>query len=89
MDALLTSCALVALAEMGDKTQLLAMLLATRFREPVPIILTAWIGGLYLLGVRALRARGDSWPVARTISPIASTLPRPTYVAGSGLCRRW
>ena len=39
MDALLTSCALVALAEMGDKTQLLAMLLATRFRKPVPIIL--------------------------------------------------
>ncbi|WP_031298300.1 TMEM165/GDT1 family protein [Sphingobium lactosutens] len=39
MDALLTSAALVALAEMGDKTQLLAMLLATRFRKPVPIIL--------------------------------------------------
>ena len=39
MDALLTSTALVALAEMGDKTQLLAMLLATRFRKPVPIIL--------------------------------------------------
>ena len=38
MDALLTSTALVALAEMGDKTQLLAMLLATRFRKPVPII---------------------------------------------------
>ncbi|WP_443970365.1 TMEM165/GDT1 family protein [Sphingobium sp. CR28] len=38
MDALLTSTALVALAEMGDKTQLLAMLLATRFRRPVPII---------------------------------------------------
>lgn len=39
MDAILTSTALVALAEMGDKTQLLAMLLATRFRKPVPIIL--------------------------------------------------
>jgi putative Ca2+/H+ antiporter (TMEM165/GDT1 family) len=38
MDALLTSTALVALAEMGDKTQLLAMLLAARFRKPVPII---------------------------------------------------
>ena len=38
MDALFTSTALVALAEMGDKTQLLAMLLATRFRKPVPII---------------------------------------------------
>ncbi|WP_336957884.1 TMEM165/GDT1 family protein [Sphingobium aquiterrae] len=39
MEALLTSTALVALAEMGDKTQLLAMLLATRFRKPVPIIM--------------------------------------------------
>jgi putative Ca2+/H+ antiporter (TMEM165/GDT1 family) len=39
MDALFTSTALVALAEMGDKTQLLAMLLAARFRKPVPIIL--------------------------------------------------
>jgi len=39
MEAILTSTALVALAEMGDKTQLLAMLLATRFRKPVPIIL--------------------------------------------------
>lgn len=38
MEALFTSTALVALAEMGDKTQLLAMLLATRFRKPVPII---------------------------------------------------
>lgn len=39
MEAFLTSAALVALAEMGDKTQLLAMLLATRFRRPAPIIL--------------------------------------------------
>lgn len=38
MDALLTSTAIVALAEIGDKTQLLAILLATRFRRPVPII---------------------------------------------------
>jgi len=39
MDAFLTSTAIVALAEMGDKTQLLAILLAARFRRPVPIIL--------------------------------------------------
>ena len=39
MEALSTSTALVALAEMGDKTQLLAMLLATRFRKPLPIML--------------------------------------------------
>ncbi len=39
MEALLVSTGIVALAEMGDKTQLLALLLAARFRRPVPIIL--------------------------------------------------
>ena len=39
MDAFLTSLSLVTLAEIGDKTQLLAILLATRFRAPMPIIL--------------------------------------------------
>ncbi|MFO1401238.1 MAG: TMEM165/GDT1 family protein [Steroidobacteraceae bacterium] len=32
------STGIVALAEIGDKTQLLAFILATRFRCPVPII---------------------------------------------------
>ena len=39
MEAFLTSAGLVAVAEMGDKTQLLAIVLATRFRRPLPIIL--------------------------------------------------
>lgn len=39
IEAIFTSTAVVALAEIGDKTQLLAILLATRFRKPVPIIL--------------------------------------------------
>jgi putative Ca2+/H+ antiporter (TMEM165/GDT1 family) len=43
MDALLTSTAIVALAEMGDKTQLLAIVLATRFRAPWPIILGIFV----------------------------------------------
>jgi len=38
LEALLTSTLVVALAEIGDKTQLLAILLATRFRRPWPII---------------------------------------------------
>jgi putative Ca2+/H+ antiporter (TMEM165/GDT1 family) len=38
MDAFLTSLGLVALAEMGDKTQLLALVLATRFRRPWAVI---------------------------------------------------
>jgi len=39
MEALLVSTGVVALGEMGDKTQLLAMLLAARYRKPAPIIL--------------------------------------------------
>jgi putative Ca2+/H+ antiporter (TMEM165/GDT1 family) len=38
MEALLASFGLVALAEIGDKTQLLSLVLATRFRRPVPIL---------------------------------------------------
>lgn len=38
MDAFLSSTALVALAEIGDKTQLLALVLAVRFRKPLPIV---------------------------------------------------
>jgi Ca2+/H+ antiporter, TMEM165/GDT1 family len=39
MDALWISAGVVALAEIGDKTQLLAIVLAARFRKPIPIIL--------------------------------------------------
>jgi Ca2+/H+ antiporter, TMEM165/GDT1 family len=39
LNAFLVSTGVVALAEMGDKTQLLAFLLATRFRKPLPIVL--------------------------------------------------
>jgi Ca2+/H+ antiporter, TMEM165/GDT1 family len=38
LEALLVSTGVVALAEIGDKTQLLALLLATRFRAPWPIV---------------------------------------------------
>jgi putative Ca2+/H+ antiporter (TMEM165/GDT1 family) len=39
MDSLFISTGVVALAEMGDKTQLLAFILAARFKKPIPIIL--------------------------------------------------
>lgn len=51
MDAFLTSTLIVALAEMGDKTQLLAILLASRFRRPLPIamgILVATLANHFL-----------------------------------------
>jgi putative copper resistance protein D len=33
---------------------------------PVPLVVTVWAVGFYLLGVRALHRRGDAWPVGRT-----------------------
>ena len=39
MESMLLSALVVAIAEIGDKTQLLAIILATRFKKPVPIIL--------------------------------------------------
>ena len=39
LEAFLVSTGVVALAEMGDKTQLLALVLAARYRRPVPIVL--------------------------------------------------
>ena len=38
MEILLISTGVVALAEIGDKTQLLALILAARFKEPLPIV---------------------------------------------------
>lgn len=43
MESLLISTGVVALAEIGDKTQLLAFLLAARFRKPLPIILGIFV----------------------------------------------
>jgi putative Ca2+/H+ antiporter (TMEM165/GDT1 family) len=39
MEAFLVSTGIVALAEMGDKTQLLSLVLAARYRKPLPIVL--------------------------------------------------
>jgi putative Ca2+/H+ antiporter (TMEM165/GDT1 family) len=69
MEAFLVSTGVVALGEMGDKTQLLAMLLAVKFRKPIPIILgifvstlvnhatAGWVGGWVAnaLGPQVLR----------------------------------
>lgn len=38
MEAFLVSTGIVALAEIGDKTQLLALVLAARFKQPTPIV---------------------------------------------------
>ena len=60
MEAFLVSTGVVALGEMGDKTQLLAMLLAVKFRRPLPIVLsggTAKPRGFRELFEKTLRTR--------------------------------
>jgi putative Ca2+/H+ antiporter (TMEM165/GDT1 family) len=51
MDALLVSTGVVALAEIGDKTQLLAFLLAARFKKPLPIIAGIFIATIFNHGL--------------------------------------
>lgn len=46
MEPLFFSAGLVALAEFGDKTQLLAFILATRFKRPLPIIFAILVATL-------------------------------------------
>ena len=46
MQAFLISTGIVALAEMGDKTQLLALVLAARFKKPWPIVLGIFVATL-------------------------------------------
>lgn len=80
MEAFAVSLGLVALAEMGDKTQLLALLLASRFQRPWPIIagifaatlgnhlITAAVG--LFLGVQ-LKGPWLKWLIAASFFAIA------------------
>ncbi|HEV7731195.1 MAG TPA: TMEM165/GDT1 family protein [Candidatus Binatia bacterium] len=46
MNTILVSMLVVAIAEIGDKTQLLAIVLATRFKRPLPIVLGIFVATL-------------------------------------------
>ena len=43
LEIIAVSTGVVWLGEMGDKTQLLALLLAARFRRPLPIVLGIFV----------------------------------------------
>ena len=65
MEAFLVSTGLVALAEMGDKTQLLSLVLAARFRRPWPIVLGILVA---TVANHALAAAVGGW-LAHEIGP--------------------
>jgi putative Ca2+/H+ antiporter (TMEM165/GDT1 family) len=86
MSALLTSTLVVAVAEIGDKTQLLSLMLAARFRRPWPLVAgilaatvanhfaAAWVGGWMAaaLGPQLLR-----WLLGASFIAIALWALRP------------
>ena len=65
MEAFLVATGIVALAEMGDKTQLLSLVLAARFRKPWPIVL-----GIFAATIvnHALAGAVGAW-VTRALGP--------------------
>ena len=65
MEAFLISTSIVALAEMGDKTQLLSLVLAARFRKPWPIVLGILVATLFN---HALAGAAGAW-VTTLIGP--------------------
>ncbi len=67
LQALLVSTGVVALAEIGDKTQLLALVLAAKYRKPVPIILGIFVATLLNHGLAGVVG---AW-VAAAVGPEA------------------
>ncbi len=65
MESLFVSTGVVALAEIGDKTQLLAFILAARFKKPLPIILGILVATLVNHG---LAGALGAW-ITATITP--------------------
>ena len=65
LEAFAVSTGVVALGEIGDKTQLLALLLAARYRKPVPIILGILVA---TLANHAAAAAVGAW-VTRLVDP--------------------
>lgn len=52
---------------------------------PVPVIVTVWVCGLYLLGVRVLHRRGDRWPVGRTLAFVPAGMGAFLFATASGM----
>ncbi|SHH69683.1 TMEM165/GDT1 family protein [Massilia sp. CF038] len=67
MEAFLLSTGIVALAEIGDKTQLLAFLLAAKFRRPLPIVFGILVA---TLANHALAAAVGAW-ISSVLGPEA------------------
>lgn len=76
--ALLVSTGVIALAEIGDKTQLLAFLLATRFKKPIPIIIGITLATLINHG---LAGAVGSWITANVDQSVLRWVLGASFIA--------
>ncbi len=53
--------------------------------DPVLVIGTVWIAGLYLVGVQTLRSRGDHWPIGRTLAFVVGGMGSFFFATSSGI----
>ena len=100
MEAFLVSAGVVALGEIGDKTQLLALVLAARFKKPLPIIagiLAATLANHALAGLLGNFVRTTlppdilRWAVALSFFAVAIWALKPDTLADDEPARlsRW
>jgi Ca2+/H+ antiporter, TMEM165/GDT1 family len=83
MEAFFVSAAVIAVAEIGDKTQLLALMLAARYRKPLPIILGILLATLANHALAAwLGAAVAGWVGADTMRWILGA----AFIAMAGWC---
>lgn len=71
MEAIINSFILVFVSEMGDKTQLLALVLAARFRKPVPIMMGILVATLLNHGLASYAGTFITYYVSAVILKLA------------------
>ncbi len=81
MYAFLICTGLVALAEMGDKTQLLALLLAARYRKPLPILIAILLATLFN---HALAAALGAWLAEFLNAQVLRWILAASFIAMAG-----
>ena len=89
LQSFLVSTSVVALAEIGDKTQLLSLVLATRYRKPLPIVLGVVVatlanhaaaGGLGTLLADWLNPSFMNWAIVASFTLMAAWILVPDKI---------
>ena len=53
--------------------------------DPVLFVLSVWVAGAYLVGVRTLHRRGDRWPLGRTLAFVVGGMGTFVFATSSGI----